>query len=217
MKYTSFCVIGLGNFGKTLAETLVSRNYQVLVIDADAKLVSEIATKVTNAVVGDATDEAVLKAAGVKSYDCAIVCLGQNMQDSILVTLMLKELGIKKIVARAISDSHSKVLSRVGADVIVFPEKDMAVKTAYSLAKTDVFGFIEYSKEFSIIELKVPKRWVGKSIKELNVRQRFGVNVIATLDRKNNFAMFTDPDRQFTEEETLIITGPNAGIDKIAK
>ncbi|HPE94579.1 MAG TPA: TrkA family potassium uptake protein [Bacillota bacterium] len=217
MRLTSFCIIGLGNFGRTLAETLASRGNQVLVIDIDDKQISEIADKVTNAVVGDATDEAVLKAAGVKSYDCAIVCLGQHMQDSILVTLMLKEMGLRKIVARALSDRHSKVLSRVGADQIVFPEKDMALKTAYALSKTDVLGFIEYSKDFSIVELKTPRKWVGRSIKELNVRQRFGVNIIATLDVTGDFKLFADPERKFGAEETLIIIGQNDSIEKLTK
>ena len=165
----SFCIIGLGNFGKNLALTLAQNGNQVLVIDNVESDIDAIADHVTNAVCGDPTNEMVLRAAGVASYGCCVVCLGSdNMQESILVTLTLKELGIPKIVARASSEQHRKVLTKVGADMVVFPEKDMGRKLAYTLAKTDVFEFINFSKDHSIVELKTPRRWAGKAIKDLD-------------------------------------------------
>ena len=207
----SFCIIGLGNFGKNLALTLAQNGNQVLVIDNVESDIDAIADHVTNAVCGDPTNEMVLRAAGV-------VCLGSdNMQESILVTLTLKELGIPKIVARASSEQHRKVLTKVGADMVVFPEKDMGRKLAYTLAKTDVFEFINFSKDHSIVELKTPRRWAGKAIKDLDVRKRYGVNIIAIskAGSSDDFEIFTDPDRVLAPEETLVIIGGNEEIEKI--
>ena len=151
------------------------------------------------------------------SYGCCVVCLGSdNMQESILVTLTLKELGIPKIVARASSEQHRKVLTKVGADMVVFPEKDMGRKLAYTLAKTDVFEFINFSKDHSIVELKTPRRWAGKAIKDLDVRKRYGVNIIAIskAGSSDDFEIFTDPDRVLAPEETLVIIGGNEEIGK---
>ena len=162
----SFCIIGLGNFGKNLALTLAQNGNQVLVIDNVESDIDAIADQVTNAVCGDPTNEMVLRAAGVTSYGCCVVCLGSdNMQESILVTLTLKELGIPKIVARASSEQHRKVLAKVGADKVVFPEKDMGQNLAYILSKTDVLEFINFSRNCSVVELKTPRRWAGSRLR----------------------------------------------------
>ena len=206
----SFCIIGLGNFGKNLALTLAQNGNQVLVID---NVESDI-----DAIADQATNEMVLRAAGVTSYGCCVVCLGSdNMQESILVTLTLKELGIPKIVARASSEQHRKVLAKVGADKVVFPEKDMGQNLAYILSKTDVLEFINFSRNCSVVELKTPRRWAGKSIKDLDVRKKYGINIIAISKAGSNddFEIFTDPDRVLLPEETLILIGGNAEIEKI--
>ena len=192
-------------------ETLGNPNSDIPDIDA-------IADQVTNAVCGDPTNEMVLRAAGVTSYGCCVVCLGSdNMQESILVTLTLKELGIPKIVARASSEQHRKVLAKVGADKVVFPEKDMGQNLAYILSKTDVLEFINFSRNCSVVELKTPRRWAGKSIKDLDVRKKYGINIIAISKAGSNddFEIFTDPDRVLLPEETLILIGGNAEIEKI--
>ena len=214
----SFCIIGLGNFGKNLALTLAQNGNQVLVIDNVESDIDAIADQVTNAVCGDPTNEMVLRAAGVTSYGCCVVCLGSdNMQESILVTLTLKELGIPKIVARASSEQHRKVLAKVGADKVVFPEKDMGQNLAYILSKTDVLEFINFSRNCSVVELKTPRRWAGKSIKDLDVRKKYGINIIAISKAGSNddFEIFTDPDRVLLPEETLILIGGTAEIEKI--
>lgn len=212
----SFCIIGLGNFGKTLAITLTQSGHQVLVIDENETEIDAMEDQMVSAICGDATNESVLRSAGVNNFDCCIVCLKDNMQDSILVTLLLKEMGANKIVARATSERHKKVLTKLGADMVVFPEKDMGQKLALTLAKNDVLEFFNLSDKFSIAEIIVPKRWVGMSIRELEIRKKYGVNIIATCDINNdNFEIFNNPERLFRADEKIVIVGNNENIEKI--
>ena len=146
----SFCVINIGRFGRTLALTLQASGHQVMIIDQNEEVINELADQVTSAIVGDPTNEAVLKAAGVKNYDCVIVCISTNINHSIMTTLLLKDMGVKKIVARATSEMHRRVLEKIGADQIVFPEKDMGEKLAYMLEKNNVLEYIEFSNDYSI-------------------------------------------------------------------
>ena len=213
----SFLVIGLGNFGKTMALTLAENGHQVQVIDVDVEKIDEIGDKVVSAICGDATNESVLHSAGVNNFDCCVVCLKSSMQDSILTTLLLKEMGANRIVARAVSEHHKKILLKLGADLVVFPEKDMGQRLALTLAQNDVLEYFNLSDKFSIVEIKVPKKWVGHSIKELEIRKKYGVNVIATSDASQNFEIFTDPERIFREDEKIVIVGNNDDIEKLTK
>jgi trk system potassium uptake protein TrkA len=138
----SFCIIGLGKFGTSLANALVANGKQVMVIDTDSEKVTEIADRVTNAVIGDATNINLLKASGVADYDCAVVCMTENISDIILVTIQLKELGVKHVISRAVSDGHKKVLSHVGADEIVYPEYDMGERLAFRLSHSSITDFV---------------------------------------------------------------------------
>ncbi len=213
----SFCIIGLGNFGKTLALTLIRNGHQVMVIDQNEEEIDEIGDLMTSAICGDATNEGVLRSAGINNYDCCIVCLKNNMQDSILTTLILKEMGANKIVARATSERHKKVLTKLGADIVVFPEKDMGMRLALTLSKNDVLEYFNLSDKYSIAEIMVPKRWVGMSIRELDVRKKYGINIIATCDADNeNFEIFNTPERLFRADEKVVIVGNNESIEKIA-
>jgi trk system potassium uptake protein TrkA len=212
----SFCIIGLGNFGKNLALTLSKNGHQVLVIDYNDTIIDEMGDQVVSAICGDATNENVLRSAGINNFDNCVVCLKNNMQDSILITLLLKEMGARNIVARATSERHKKVLNKVGADMVVFPERDMGQKLAFTLIKTDVFEYFNLSDEFSIAEIKVPKRWVGLSIKELDVRKIYGINLIATCnDEGEQFEMFSNPERIFRADERIVIMGENENIEKL--
>lgn len=214
----SFCIIGLGNFGKTLALTLAKNGHQVLVIDENENEIDEIGDQMTAAICGDATSENVLRSAGINNFDCCIVCLKDNMQDSILVTLLLKEMGASKIVARATSERHKKVLTKLGADIVVFPEKDMGQRLALTLSKNDVLEYFNLSEKYSIAEIMVPKRWVGMSIRELEVRKKYGVNIIATCDMNNdNFEIFNTPERLFKPDEKVVIVGNNDNIEKLTE
>lgn len=211
-----FCVIGLGNFGLHLALTLSKLRYDVLVVDESQEKVDFIAETVTAAVCGDATNEAVLRASGVKGCECAIVCMEHNLSDSILITLLLKELGIKRIVVRATDERQKKVLQKVGADMVVLPEKESGTKLAYTLSKRGVINYFSPSEDFTIAEIIVPKNWVGKSLLDIDARRKFGVNVIAVakLDA-DDFELVADPGRAFEENERIVLAGANKSMIKL--
>lgn len=212
----SFCIIGLGKFGQSLALSLAEEGKQVMVIDTDDDRVSEIADFVTNAVIGDPTNESVMRASGVKDYDCAVVCFTGNINESILLTIMLKEIGVKKVIVRAVNDGHMRVLQHLGADMIVFPEKDMGEKLAFKLVKENVTEYTEFSG-YTIIEMKVPASWIGKNLIELNVRRRFGVNIIALTDAEGNVDVSPRPDRVFTAGEKVSVIGNDENIARVMK
>ncbi len=214
----SFCIIGLGRFGQTLAVNLAKTDHQVLVIDIDEDIINVMSDTVTNAVVGDPTNEVVLHAAGVADYDCAVVATAESINDSVLTTILLKELGVKQVVARAGSEQHGRVLEKVGADMVVFPERDMGEKLVNILNRNNVLEYIEFSDTHSIVEVAVPASWVGKTLIELNVRRRYGVTVLAVSDAETgDMNISPDPTKPFTGGEIVAILGENKAIDKITK
>jgi len=215
-KKRSFCIIGLGRFGQTLAVNLVKTGHQVLVIDIDDDVVNVMSDVVTNAVVGDPTNEQVLRAAGAAEYDCAVVATAQSINDSILTVLTLKDIGVKQIVARAGSEQHGRVLEKIGADMVVFPEKDMGEKLVNILDRNNVLEYIEFSETHSIVEVAVPSKWVGRSLIELDVRRRYGVTVLAVAD-DGSMNISPDPTKKFTGSETVALLGENSAIDRITK
>ena len=214
----SFCIIGLGRFGRTLAVNLAKTDHDVLVIDQNDDVVNVMSDIVTNAVVGDATSEQVLRAAGVRDYDCAVVASAESINDSILTTILLKEMGVKQVVARAGSEQHGRVLEKIGADMVVFPEKDMGEKLVNILDRNNVLEYIEFSDTHSIVEVTVPAKWLGKSLIELHVRRQYGVTVLAVSDPDSGeMNISPDPTRKFTGSETVALLGENKAIDKITK
>lgn len=214
----SFCIIGLGRFGQTLAVNLARTGHQVLVIDIDEDIINVMSDTVTNAVVGDPTNEAVLHAAGVADYDCAVVATAENINDSVLTTMLLKEIGVKQVVARAGSERHGRVLEKIGADMVVFPERDMGEKLVNILDRNNVLEYIEFSETHSIVEVAVPSGWIGKTLIKLNVRRRYGVTVLAVSDAETGeMNISPDPTKPFTGGETVALLGENKAIDKITK
>lgn len=212
----SFCIIGLGKFGQSLALSLAAENKQVMVIDTDDDRVSEIADFVTNAVIGDPTNEAVLRASGVRDYDCAVVCFTENINENILLTIMLKEFGVKYVIVRAVNDGHKRVLEHIGADLIVFPEKDMGEKLAFKLTKENVSEYIEFTG-YTLVELNAPHSWIGKNLIELDIRRRLGVNLIALTDNSGNVDVSPRPDRAFKENEKITVIGNDDSIERMMK
>ena len=211
-----FCVIGLGNFGFNLAKTLSKLRHDVLVVDASQEKIDAVADLVTTAVCGDATNDSVLRAAGVKGCECAIVCMENNLSDSILITLLLKEIGIKRIVVRATDERQKKVLQKVGADVVVLPEKESGTKLAYTLSKRGVINYFSPSADFTIAEIIVPKNWCGKSVLEIDVRRKYNVNVIAVAKQDaEDFELLADPNHVFSSEERVVIAGGNKAMEKL--
>lgn len=207
----SFCIIGLGKLGQTLAETLTADGKEVLVIDIDADKINMIADSVTNAIIGDCTNDAVLKAAGVADYECAIVCIAENINANVLLTLKLKEMGIKTVIARAINDGHRRVLEKVGADMIIFPEKDIGERLAFTLARDRVTDFMEF-KGFQIAEITVPHKWIGKTVIELDIRKKYGINIIAITAEDGTVTVSPSATRPFMKGDLVSIVGSDEQV-----
>ena len=212
----SFCIIGLGKFGTSLAGALVKAGKLVMVIDTDPEKVTLIADTVTNAVIGDATNINLLKASGVADYDCAVVCMTENISDIILVTIQLKELGVKYVISRAVSDGHKKVLEHVGADEITYPEYDMGERLAFRLSHSTITDFVQF-KGYKVIEMAVPESWVGKDLITLNLRKSFGVNVIAVRYNDGRLDVSPSPTREFNAGEIVSVVGDDHDIDKMTQ
>lgn len=213
-----FVVIGIGRFGSAVAETLCKLGHEVLVIDRDDEAVQKISEKVTHAVTADATDENVLKSLGVRNFDVAVIAIGSDIQSSILTTLMLKDMGVEYIVAKAQNELHAKVLLKIGADRIVFPERDMGERVAHNLISSNILEYIELSSEHSIIEYAVPKSWEGKDLRDINMRAKFGVTVVA-LRNINDEHINISPkaDSKIREGDIMIVIGDNDDLKKLEK
>ena len=212
-----FCIIGLGCFGQTIATALEEKGHHVLAIDEIEDNINKISPIVTDAIIGNPLDEGVLASAGVRNYPCAVICFSDRMQDTIILAMKLRELGVKKIVARVNSEIEYKVLEKLEIDEIVFPERDMGEKLARSLDKMNAFEYLKYSDEYSIVEIKVPGSWVGHSLIDMAVRKKYGVNVISVSNGSGKIDFLLSPDRIFCENDTMTVIGSNRSIDKLSK
>ena len=212
----TFVVIGLGRFGSALALELSSLGHEVLALDGSEENVEKVADRVTHAVTGDARDPAVLRALGVRNYDCAIVAVGDDIANSTLITLNLKELGVKQVISKAQSHVHRKVLEKIGADRVVFPEHEMGVKLAQGLSSSNVLNFIELSDDFGIVETAAPKQWWGKTIRELDVRARHNVNIIALRrGADGDLTVSPSPDTRLEQDTVVVTLGRTEDINRL--
>ncbi|NLI91226.1 MAG: TrkA family potassium uptake protein [Peptococcaceae bacterium] len=216
MKDRQFAVIGLGRFGSSVATTLSSLGYNVLAIDSSEQQVQAIANEVTHAVQVDALDEDALKALGIRNFDVVIVAIGEDIQANILVTVILKEIGVKYVIAKAKNNMHGKVLERVGADKVVYPEKDMGIRVAYHLVSENILDFIELSPDYSIIEVVAPPEFVGKSIGKLNLRAQYGMSVLA-IKKKDQIIADPGADSVIDEKDVLVFVGKNTSLSRFSR
>lgn len=210
----SVVVIGAGRFGGAIARELSELGYEVMVIDKNEGKVQMMAKYVTHAVMADATDEAVLRNLGVRNFETAIVAIGEDLGASVLTTMLLSNLGISYIVAKATNRNQAKILEKVGASRIVFPEKDMGIRVAQSLARANLLDYIELSPDYSIVEIEVPQKWVGKSIQELDVRAKHGVNIVA-IKRGSDIRVSPEPEYIFESKDFPIVIGYNEDVNKL--
>lgn len=211
-----FLIIGLGNFGFYLATHLYAKGHDVMAIDKSPVLVQSIKDHVTQAVIADATDATTLHELGVKNVDTAVVGIGSVLGDSILAVLNLQELGIPHIVAKAISDPHKKVLEKLGVEQIIFPEKDMALSMARKLDNPSLIDYLPFMEGYGIIELAVPGKFVGKSLKQINLTNKYGVQVVAIKGPDAEHTRFSPKaDDILNQEDILILLGPEKGLDSL--
>ncbi|WP_294152908.1 TrkA family potassium uptake protein [uncultured Clostridium sp.] len=214
MTKKQFVVIGLGRFGESLARTVYDMGHDVLVIDMDEEKVEDIADYVTHAVQLDATDENALKKIGLRNFDIAVVSIGGDIQSSVMATLLLKEMGLKFIVAKAQSDLHAKVLSKIGANKVIMPEKDTGRRVAHNLVSSNILDYIELSSEYSIMEIEALDSWTQKSLKELDLRKKYGINVVAIKDGKN-VNVSPGADEIIREKDIIVALGSQQDLGKL--
>ncbi len=214
MAFDNYVVFGLGKFGRSIATTFAENGKEVLAIDADEEIVQDISDTVTHAVRADVTDEDALKSLGVGNFDVAVVAISNNLQASIMATILAKEMGVDLVVAKAQNDVHKRVLEKVGADRVVFPEREIGVRIANNLMSENFVDFIELSEDYSIVELEVIDMWIGKSLKELNMRVNYGINVMA-IKKAEQLSITPGPNLVLEENDVLIVIGSNADLRKI--
>lgn len=207
-------VIGLGKFGYSLAVAYANEGGSVLAIDTDEEKIQEISDVVTYAVRADVAEPEVVKNVGLENVDIAIIAITNNMEAAVMATILSKELGVSEVIAKANNEIHAKVLTKVGADRIIFPEKDMGIKLAKSISLSRFTDIIDLKDDFSIIETKVPKNWVGKNLSELNPRKKYGFNVIAMRDGER-LEVNLDPLEPFKQDASIIVIGRNNLIEKV--
>ncbi|KIR02240.1 Potassium uptake protein, integral membrane component, KtrA [Lachnospiraceae bacterium TWA4] len=213
MTREQFAVLGLGEFGTSVALELAHSGCDVLVVDNDPNKIEDIASEVTRAVVADVLDADVLKDLGISNVDAMIVAIGENFEASVMATIVGKECGVPYILAKAYGDIHAKVLKKVGADKVVFPEKFMGIRTAKNLISGDFVDMVELTENFSIVEINAPKKWIGKNLVDLKLREK-GINIIA---RKYDQSVDTqiEPSRLIEENDVYIIIGENECLDRL--
>ncbi|MGN0293365.1 MAG: potassium channel family protein [Lachnospiraceae bacterium] len=209
----SILLIGLGRFGKHVAMKLHELGHEVMAIDKCEDRVEEVLPYVTNAQIGDSMNEAFLKSLGVSNYDVCIVAIGNDFQGSLETTSLLKELGGRLVVSRAARDVQAKFLLRNGADEIVYPEKQLANWTAIRYSSDHIFDYMELDDDYAMFEIDVPSSWLGKTVGEINIRQKYNINIMA-IKRNGKLDLTITPETRFSSDEALLVLGKNKDIQK---
>ena len=219
MKRKQFGVIGLGRFGSAMAITLTELGHDVIGVDGDEARVQQLADVITHAIELDATDEKALRAAGIQDVDVAVVSIGENIESSLLVVMQLRELGIATIVAKAVTPLHGRILEKLGVSRVIFPEREMAIRIAHSLVMPNVIDYIELSRDFSIVEVPAPDAFVGRTLKQLELRPRLGLTLIAIKRQSDSGAVVTNiapaADETIRPGDTLALLGSNERLNQL--
>ena len=215
MKYNSFVVFGLGKFGQAVADKLIQSGADVMVVDNDEDIIESYSAKATAAIEADLTDPAAIKALGISNIDCAIIAMGMSLEASIMCTMISKECGVKKVVAKSSNKRMGTVLSRLGADEIIYPEEDSGIRTARGLVSSNFLEYFEVSDDICLIEMMPKDKWVGKSLKELNLRKKYGINVVGIKDGVIN--EYVDPEVPLKANEALLMLIHKKNIEKLDK
>ena len=211
-----FTVIGIGNFGYYLGRHLYEKGHEVIALDINKIQVDKMKDFISQAVVADATDRETLESLGIKEIDAAVICIGTRMQASILATLHVKELGVKRILAKAISEEHGRILTKIGAHEIIFPEKDLAIGVASRLDNPNILDYLPFIEGYSIAELAPPKEFVGKTLRDLDLINRFGVQVLAVKEIiAGSLVLIPTGTFLVKDSDALILLGPDETLKKL--
>jgi len=211
-----FLVIGLGRFGASVARTLTKSGHSVIGLDNSEERIQRVAAEITDAMKCNATDAEIIESLNVRDFDAVIVAIGEKyIQNSILATLILKEKGAKKIIAKAGTQTQGRILSKVGADIIVYPERDMGERVAKNLVSANILDSLEIGPEVSIIEIVCPKMLVGQNLVELNLRHKYGITVIAVKNSKNEIKSPPDVNYRFQPDDIIVLIGENKQLKKL--
>ena len=208
-----FAVFGLGSFGKSVALTLQSFGCDVIAVDNCYEKIQDIADSVSYAMCGDVTEPEFMKTIGARNLDGAVIAVSENLEAAIMATMISKEMGISYVLVKAMDELQGKILEKVGADSIVYPEIDMGERVAKKLISTEFIDWIELSPDYSLTEKLLPKQWEGKSLAELRVREKYGINVIGIL-KEDKMDMALDPSKPLQPNDMLFIIGKNSDLEK---
>lgn len=211
-----FVVFGLGRFGRSIATTLADGGCEVMVIDKDPGKIQEMAEIVTYAMAADVTDVETMDSIGISNFDGAVVAIGQSLEASVMITIMAKELGVPYILAKAQTDIQGKVLKKVGANVVIYPEKEMGIRIAHNLLMGNFFAAVELSTTFSMMELDTLEKWDGYSLSQLDLRKKYKINVVG-LKRNSTFDINPDPEVPLSKDDTLVVIGKNDILNKLVE
>ena len=214
MKNKTIAVIGLGRFGTTIAKMLASMNHEVLGVDIDPDIVQKISPFVTHAIVADTTDEEAIKALALSQFDMVIVAIGGNLQANLMTSMLLKEMNITKVVAKAENSLQGKMLQKRGVDQVIYPEYDMALRLVQSLIREHVMDYLQLSKNISLIEINMPSFMVGTCLKESNLREKYNLNAVG-VRRKSGLEVPPNPTAILSEEDKLLVIGNNSDLDAL--
>jgi len=214
----TFVVIGMGRFGEAVAVKLCELGHEVLAIDKDESKIQNITENVTHAVIADAKEERTLKSLGVRNYDCAILAIGSDIADSVLVTLAMKELGLKEVICKAREPRHKKILLKIGADRVIIPEHESGTKLAVQIANLNLIEYLELTEKYGFSEMNLPKKWALHTLAELDLRRKHGVTVVAVKKKTEDdiINMSPNPDYKFMEDDILVLIGRKEDIDEIS-
>lgn len=212
MKKKSFAVLGAGRFGRSVAQALYGIGEEVLVIDKDEGVAESLANEVTQAVIGNYCEEAVLRAAGVQNVDTVIIASSGDIKSSILAAVTLREMGAKYVIARAADKMHAKILEKIDVDMVIMPERDMGERLAHKITSTNFLEYIELSDSFSIAEVNCPAKFINKTIKDVDIRNKYGVNIIA-VENAGNVNVSPKPETKMRTGDVLILVGTNKEIE----
>lgn len=206
-----FAVIGMGRFGSSVAQSLSKLGYEVMAVDQSDARIQEISDLVTHAVQADSTDEDALRAIGIRNFDVVVVAIGQDIQASILTTLILKEMNVHTVIVKAQTELHGKVLKKIGADKVVFPERDMGNRVAKHLISPNILDYIELSDDYSIVEIQVTPAMAGKSLREMDIRAKYGCNVMG-IKQGERMNIAPQAEDRLSEKDVLVVVGKNLDL-----